>query len=223
MSSPPAATASGRPTSRCCRSAGWRGSSACRKSRGQEFVIAIAGPLVNVAIAAIIFVVLGYSVGLEQMRQIENPRADFFARLAGVNVFLVLFNLIPAFPMDGGRVLRARARDLAALVARHPDRRDHRPGACLRLRLHRPVLQPAADLHRDLRLSGGRRRGANRAASRGRVERARRRRDGHELLHASNARPTSTRRSRCCLRPRSTSSRWSMPTAASRGCSPATT
>ena len=73
----------------------------------QEFVIAIAGPLVNVAIAAIIFIALGYSVGLEQMAEIEDPRADFFARLAGVNVFLVLFNLIPAFPMDGGRVLRA--------------------------------------------------------------------------------------------------------------------
>lgn len=73
----------------------------------QELVIAIAGPLVNVAIAAFIFLVLGYSVGLEQMAEIENPRADFFARLAGVNVFLVVFNMIPAFPMDGGRVLRA--------------------------------------------------------------------------------------------------------------------
>src|SRR5688500_1484361 len=65
---------------------------------GQELVIAIAGPLVNVVIAALIFLVLGYSVGLEQMTEIENPRADFFARLAGVNVFLVVFNLIPAFP-----------------------------------------------------------------------------------------------------------------------------
>src|SRR5690606_20872456 len=73
----------------------------------QELVIAVAGPLVNVAIAAFIFLVLGYSVGLEQMAEIENPRADFFARLAGVNVFLVVFNMIPAFPMDGGRVLRA--------------------------------------------------------------------------------------------------------------------
>jgi Zn-dependent protease/CBS domain-containing protein len=73
----------------------------------QELVIAIAGPLVNVAIAAIIFAALGFSVGIEQMAEIENPQVDFFARLAGVNVFLVLFNLIPAFPMDGGRVLRA--------------------------------------------------------------------------------------------------------------------
>jgi Zn-dependent protease/CBS domain-containing protein len=91
----------------------------------QEFVIAIAGPLVNVAIAAIIYLALGYSVGVEQIGQIEDPRADFFARLAGINVFLVLFNLIPAFPMDGGRVLRAvlavwlpwsRATQIAATI-----------------------------------------------------------------------------------------------------------
>lgn len=74
---------------------------------GQEFVIAVAGPLVNVVIAALIFVALGGSAGFEQMAQVEDPRGGFLARLAGVNVFLVLFNMIPAFPMDGGRVLRA--------------------------------------------------------------------------------------------------------------------
>jgi Zn-dependent protease/CBS domain-containing protein len=74
---------------------------------GQEFLIAIAGPLVNVVIAGLIFLALGGAAGAEQMTQIENPRASFLARLAGVNVFLILFNLIPAFPMDGGRVLRA--------------------------------------------------------------------------------------------------------------------
>lgn len=74
---------------------------------GQEFVIAIAGPLVNVAIAALIFIALGGWAGIEQMAQVEDPRGGFLARLAGVNVFLVLFNMIPAFPMDGGRVLRA--------------------------------------------------------------------------------------------------------------------
>ncbi|WP_274426511.1 site-2 protease family protein [Chelativorans sp. YIM 93263] len=74
---------------------------------GQEFFIAVAGPLVNVVIAAIIFIALGGTAGIEQMLQVENPRADFLVRLAGVNVFLVLFNMIPAFPMDGGRVLRA--------------------------------------------------------------------------------------------------------------------
>ena len=74
---------------------------------GQEFVIAVAGPLVNVVIAVLIFMALGGQAGIEQMMQVEDPRADFLVRLAGVNIFLVLFNMIPAFPMDGGRVLRA--------------------------------------------------------------------------------------------------------------------
>ncbi|MBN7775043.1 site-2 protease family protein [Nitratireductor aquimarinus] len=73
----------------------------------QELVIAIAGPMVNVVIAALIIFALGGTAGIEQMLQVEDPRADFLVRLAGVNIFLVLFNLIPAFPMDGGRVLRA--------------------------------------------------------------------------------------------------------------------
>ncbi|MEJ6846580.1 site-2 protease family protein [Sinorhizobium fredii] len=92
---------------------------------GAEFVIAIAGPLVNVAIAGIIILVLRTSVGLEQIVGIEDPHMSFLARLAGVNVFLVLFNMIPAFPMDGGRVLRAalasrlswpRATQIAAMI-----------------------------------------------------------------------------------------------------------
>ncbi|TIS67723.1 site-2 protease family protein [Mesorhizobium sp.] len=92
---------------------------------GQEFVIAVAGPLVNVAIAALIFALIGGSAGVEQMAGIEDPRMNFLARLAGVNVFLVLFNMIPAFPMDGGRILRAalaarlswsRATQIAATI-----------------------------------------------------------------------------------------------------------
>src|SRR5690606_33962963 len=68
---------------------------------GQELMIAIAGPMVNVVIAGIIFLALGGSAGLQQMMEVQDPRADFLVRLAGVNIFLVLFNMIPAFPMDG--------------------------------------------------------------------------------------------------------------------------
>lgn len=73
----------------------------------EEFVIAIAGPLVNVVIAAVVVLVVGGTLGWEQLVAPQDPRVDFLARLAGVNILLVLFNMIPAFPMDGGRVLRA--------------------------------------------------------------------------------------------------------------------
>ncbi|WP_407519578.1 site-2 protease family protein [Methylobacterium oryzisoli] len=70
----------------------------------QELVIALAGPAVNVAIAALLFLLLG---GLRPSMEVDNPGIGLFERLLWVNLFLVLFNLIPAFPMDGGRVLRA--------------------------------------------------------------------------------------------------------------------
>jgi len=91
----------------------------------EEIVVAIAGPLVNVVIAAVLIVILGAFPNLAAISNIDNPEPGFLARLATVNVILVLFNLIPAFPMDGGRVLRAllamrfsrvRATEIAATV-----------------------------------------------------------------------------------------------------------
>jgi Zn-dependent protease/CBS domain-containing protein len=73
----------------------------------EEIVIAVAGPAVNVVIAAVLIVIFGATIDPNAIAEIENPSTGFLARLAVVNVFLVLFNLIPAFPMDGGRVLRA--------------------------------------------------------------------------------------------------------------------
>jgi Zn-dependent protease len=73
----------------------------------QEIVVAIAGPLVNVVIAAVLFSILGRPDDLSTILQISDPRHGFLSQVAVVNVWLVLFNLLPAFPMDGGRVLRA--------------------------------------------------------------------------------------------------------------------
>jgi len=72
----------------------------------QELVVALAGPAVNVVIAALLFLAIGGMPSVESM-EVDNPGIGLLARLASVNVFLVLFNLIPAFPMDGGRALRA--------------------------------------------------------------------------------------------------------------------
>jgi Zn-dependent protease len=75
---------------------------------GQELIIALAGPAVNVVIVMLLIGVFGVRLGAGQFAaDVENHEIDLLTRLAVVNVMLVLFNMIPAFPMDGGRVLRA--------------------------------------------------------------------------------------------------------------------
>jgi stage IV sporulation protein FB len=74
---------------------------------GQEIVVALAGPAVNVVIFLVLLLVVNAGFNMDALQRLDNPALDFMVRLASVNLFLVLFNLIPAFPMDGGRVLRA--------------------------------------------------------------------------------------------------------------------
>jgi Zn-dependent protease/CBS domain-containing protein len=73
----------------------------------QELQVALAGPAVNVAIAAVLYFVFGVGFPVARSDAQELVKSQFAPSLLAFNVIVVLFNLLPAFPMDGGRVLRA--------------------------------------------------------------------------------------------------------------------
>jgi Zn-dependent protease len=73
----------------------------------QELVVALAGPIVNVVIAAGLFAGLHLAGNWQSLGSLTTTGGSLVERLLVVNLFLVLFNLLPAFPMDGGRVLRS--------------------------------------------------------------------------------------------------------------------
>ncbi|MGE0752124.1 MAG: site-2 protease family protein [Variibacter sp.] len=95
------------------------------ESPREEFLIAIAGPLVNVVIAIVLMAFGGADMQARSLAVLDRASVPMVDRLAAVNLFLAIFNMIPAFPMDGGRVLRAilanwlgftRATEIAASI-----------------------------------------------------------------------------------------------------------
>jgi Zn-dependent protease/CBS domain-containing protein len=91
----------------------------------EELLVALAGPAVNVVIAIALVLFLGADLRAGNLAAMERAHISMIDRLAAVNLFLAVFNMIPAFPMDGGRVLRAllairlghlRATEIAASI-----------------------------------------------------------------------------------------------------------
>ena len=91
----------------------------------QELLIALAGPAVNGVIVGLLFLVFQVRFPGDVTDRQHLVQAEFWPKILEVNAFLAAFNLLPAFPMDGGRVLRAllamrlpyaRATRLAASV-----------------------------------------------------------------------------------------------------------
>lgn len=91
----------------------------------QEFLITAAGPAVNVVIAGALILFAGAAMDPQKLTAVTDSQMDLVTKLAMTNLLLAAFNLIPAFPMDGGRLLRAalavplgfpRATQLAARI-----------------------------------------------------------------------------------------------------------
>jgi Zn-dependent protease/CBS domain-containing protein len=92
----------------------------------QELAIAIAGPLVTIGLVIVLYIVLRVTgTPADPQQALSGTGGSFVARLMWINVVLAVFNLLPAFPLDGGRVLRAlfamrtdyvRATEIAARV-----------------------------------------------------------------------------------------------------------
>ncbi len=80
----------------------------------QELWVALAGPFVNVVIAGLLWAYLALTRGALPTTLFIEPSRGFAANLMTANILLALFNMLPAFPMDGGRVMRA-------LIARFTD------------------------------------------------------------------------------------------------------
>lgn len=74
---------------------------------GQQLLVAFAGPAVILAVALAVFILLLLGNGQVGIESFRYTNGSFLAQLMWINVSLAVFNLLPGYPMDGGRILRA--------------------------------------------------------------------------------------------------------------------
>ncbi|MBI2571972.1 MAG: site-2 protease family protein [Candidatus Schekmanbacteria bacterium] len=74
---------------------------------GQQLLVALAGPAVNMVIALLLFGLVRLLGGQVPSAGLYDTSGPFLVQLLWINVSLALFNLLPGYPMDGGRILRA--------------------------------------------------------------------------------------------------------------------
>ncbi|MGE5185011.1 MAG: site-2 protease family protein [Acidobacteriota bacterium] len=93
----------------------------------QELAVALVGPLINLVLAALIWAGIAITHGTADLREATTIGGAIATQLMWINIALAVFNLLPAFPMDGGRALRAllamklgheRATDIAAVLGK---------------------------------------------------------------------------------------------------------
>ncbi len=85
------------------------------ESPGNEFWMAILGPLTSFVIGVVLLFIVGVMTGMQNLQTTDpqeilaqlNPLTTIFVWLGSINITLSIFNLIPGFPLDGGRVLRS--------------------------------------------------------------------------------------------------------------------
>jgi Zn-dependent protease len=82
----------------------------------QEFAVALAGPAVNAALALVLGIVLFVAKVPSGVGNVHVVGGPFLVKLLWVNVSLAAFNMLPAFPMDGGHVLRRDGRILGVVT-----------------------------------------------------------------------------------------------------------
>lgn len=93
----------------------------------QELAVALVGPAINLAIAAVFWIGIEIFGGTTRLSEVTSISGAIATQLMWINVGLAVFNLLPAFPMDGGRALRAllamrlgheRATNIAAALGK---------------------------------------------------------------------------------------------------------